>query len=409
MDVGNNMNIRIESIEEKANTNYGILVRYSVWGKDSVSNVCSTMDAGGEFWTNLAGYQFREFTDSFIVLTEVDKKKVTLTKYTGKQAKKKCLELADWKKQIACNLYPDDDREYVENNTFRIYQTKGTPFYDTQFVLLALENCYNKMKQIFPNISYRHAKANRFQVYQSEGTWPSADYERISIPQYILNTYEYESKLIGIENLYPKIQDNSCPFSFDFIPHELTHLVFADTFLQRPYDGYLATEVTEKKSIPSLNEGFAEFVPYLIAKKQPDVVAKSYIDQRTKFCGKDALLDVDNMGIPDEQLLYKNILEGNGYLQSHYNMGFCFYKRVEDECGEEVLTGLINEEVLIAGSIRSYPSFFGKLANSCGKEKIQEIMTDYGFDVGLIDVHRQIPNTGFSSGQQVMGCTLSRS
>ncbi|PIR03279.1 MAG: hypothetical protein COV60_01245 [Candidatus Magasanikbacteria bacterium CG11_big_fil_rev_8_21_14_0_20_43_7] len=399
------MNIRIDSIDGSEEHMYGRRIKYSIWGRDT-SNSCRLISTAGEFWTKLDELLYREFTNSFVELVSLEDTDVHLRLYTGQQARQRCEQIAGSKKEIACSFYPTNETYYIQNDTFRIYLTKEhNPMY-AHYVIDALEHCHAALSDSIDGISTIRPFDERWKIFpkltQNEGI--SADYQRISLPANIQN------KPYSLSNLFAEIKNGRCPMEKSYFAHELTHLLFAGTFLQDIYDGHTEAEFNDgRPGSMKLAEGLATFIPYYIIDESEQFAAQNYASNNTSVCGKNSLKNTTGQfdGATSEQLVYSHILNGNGYKQNHYQAGFCFFKRVEDDCGGDTLDFLFNEELKYSGSTTKQPTMFTLLTQTCTEEVVKNIMKDFGFDHELLKVGQQNPRGGFTSSVDTLGCISS--
>jgi len=399
------LNIRIDSIDIDQSTNYGSRVNYSIWGKDN-ANACRLISTSGEFWTELADYKFREFTNAFVELVSVTENKVNLRVHKGRVARSRCEEMAGWKKNVACSFYPTSETYYIQNDKFRIYLNNSHNKEYAHYIIDALSNCHSEITEKISLISSVTPFGDRWQIYPmiAGGGGFSADYQRVSIPVDILS-YNPSS----MKNLFAEIKGGVCPFEKSYIAHELTHLLFSNTMLQGVYDDATKAEFSDSSRPGSMKlaEGLANFIPYYISKEnQSSSAGYNYKINNTSVCGKNSLINHNNKfsGATSEQLQYSEILSGKGYKSNHYQAGFCFFKRVEDDCGEIALNYLFNQQLQYNGSIQAQSTIFTQLAQFCGETKIKNIMSDFGFDHELLQMQQQNPRGGFQNNPNMLGC-----
>lgn len=406
--ISDDINIRIESIEPTT-------VRFSIWGRRG-GNECSLISSTGYLMIGEKGRDFREFTGSFLELLEINNGQAKIRQYYGKKARERCNEIGDWKAPLACNFYPDDNYAFITNGNFKIHFYKDQNQAAADYFLQAFQNCRDLMVAKLPSLQNIEPFDRTWKIYPvDEPATFSTDYERISVPKSLFERTNEE-----LLRFQKEILNNQCTYLEFAIPHELTHISFSTTPLQGVYDLASKNEFINgyyNPGIASQEEGLAEFIPYYISKDQTykDQTYSEYTDYlgsygsyRSQVCGKNKLLK-ENMSTyyqtaSDEQMTYSEILHGRGFGANHYEAGFCFYKRIEDDCGTSAIDNLINQGLTYEGSIAEHPSLFKSLVNYCGEDKISEIMTDFGFEMELIDQTQKHPNTGFQSGLNEMGC-----
>lgn len=411
--VGDGLNIRIDDIKPN-------VVSYSIWGRDynaektfwgrAKPGVCRLVSASGKFYYNQSGYNFREFTDSFFELKGIDAavQKVTLTRYTGKAARARCDQIAGNKKDIACSFYPAASHYYVDSVLFRSFFFGTGNQLPAEYYAQAFGNCLAQYTSKIPSLSkIKPIGRPYFQAFMmtADGAM-STDYERISIGQQL-----YAAQKVNAGYSFNNLKNGACPISESAVPHELVHLLFSRTFLQDVYDGDAKSEPNNNPKFPqgsmSLTEGLAEYLPHFITKSSSDWNAQHYSDVRNAYCGKDRLINVDGAfnGASKSQMLYSEILAGRGFGSNRYQAGYCFYKRIEDECGDAAILDLLGKAVQFDGSMQAHPTMFGYLADKCGEAKVKTAMDNFGFDQSLLKVQQAFPKNGFPyRALSVSGC-----
>ena len=399
LKVSDGFNIRIDSIEKDENPSYGSLVRYSIWGEKD--NQCSLISSTGEFWTELDGYDFREFTQSFVELLQVGDDSVGLRMYYGEKAGDRCLEMAGWKEDIACSFYPRDDFAYSKSGNFQMFFNESDNLELVGYYLTAFNNCYDRYVEVFPELE----KISPFDAYWKivpdlEGQPVfSTDYERLTIPSYVISSTVSQE---AIDHKLPWVDGGLCPVYESVLTHELAHLLFATTVLQDVYDGGSKAEIEYVPGITGFAEGFANFMEYFVLKDLAGSQSDSWMDYQIDICGKDGII---KDGYDADQLQYSEVLAGKGaYASIRYDAGFCFYKRVEDDCGSGAIHELVERAIDYAGLVDEHSTMFTYLADYCGNGAVEEIMDDFGFDLQLLEINQKHPNTGFPNGLDEVGC-----
>jgi hypothetical protein len=409
--IGDGINIRIDDITNFPSPN-GTRVSYSIWGKDT-GNACKLISASGEFWTSLADYKFREFADSFLELISVDGTKATIRQYYGNAARVRCDAIAGWKQSLACSLYPANDHYYVNNGYDSSFYYGAGDQLAAEYYADAFRNCSQAYLKKIPALAAITPIGRSYrQLYSAleDVNAYSTDYERVFISK-----SNFDPSSSDIAQKLSWISDGSCPMQENAIAHELAHLLFARTFLQGSYDSGTKTEWTDANAYQepgstTAQEGFAQYMTTFISKDSPSAAAKTSNDYWSAFCGKDRLLNAhpgdfyDFSKATDAQMTYKNIFDGSGYQANTYQAGYCFYKRIDDDCGDASLTDLLNKAIQYDGSTASHPTMFKYLSDSCGAAKVQSIMNDFGFDPALVTMTQKWPNTGFPNGLDQPGC-----
>ncbi|MBI2572799.1 hypothetical protein HYV86_02990 [Candidatus Woesearchaeota archaeon] len=395
--ISSQMNLRIEQISDNPIDERDPFVRVSVWGRNN-NNACKLMSSGREMWLNMEDYNYIEFVDSFIEIGEVNDHSVTLRRYINEAAYQRCSEVVRGNKaRLACSFYETNPN--IENGLFEVrYRGEEQQARATQFAQ-GFTNCYEKMQQRFENLNTVTPFAPHWRVIPltPPGNAWSSDYERVSVP------HEFDKPVLGPEYDF-SVENGNCPLYYAgfTIPHELTHLLFSNTVLQGPYD-LMAEFPYPAIGSDSMHEGMAQFMPYFIGKGQPD--HQSVEQNAQTLCGRDRLNRQErNQEATEEQLIYQNILEGRGYQHNHYDAGFCFYYRIEQDCGEEAIVDLFNQVLEWDGSTQEHQTIFSVLANSCSEQTIREIMTDFGINHQLLEIQQRHPQNGFDSGLDELGC-----
>ena len=162
-----------------------------------------------------------------------------------------------------------------------------------------------------------------------------------------------------------------------------------------------------------LSEGFAQFMTQYINKDSGDPGWQKNKIFWDAFCGKDHILNVHNdppdnywsfNNVEANKLSYSETLNGRGYQSNHYIAGYCFYKRVNDECSDSAINYLLEKAIQYDGSTQSHPTMFRYLEDICGEQKMMSIMTDFGFSHDLLNASQRWPNFDFPNNLQQNGC-----
>ena len=397
--IGDGINLRIDDVTAQK-------VRYSIWGKDT-DQTCKLLSAAGEFTLD-AEFKFREFTDSFFEVLGIGATKISLRQWYGQQARVRCEAIAGWKKDLACSFYPADDRAYVSYNNVQTFYLGAQARLAAEYYTEAFSACYQRYLKKIPGLaSVRPIGRQHWDIYQTTGDANaySADYQRIFVPTNLFN--------VSVASLQQKLtwtKDTRCPIEETAIVHEMAHLLFSRTFLQDIYDGGYKSEWPYHAGSVTPSEGFAQFIAHYVTKDMPD---KTGIDDRafwSAFCGDDRLINAHPDGAysltaaTESQMRYSEILNGHGYKANHYQAGYCFYKRINADCGDAGIDDLLAKAIQYDGSMASHPSLFSYLAINCGEAKVKAIMTDFGFDHALLNMTQRWPNTDFPNNLHTPGC-----
>lgn len=402
LQVGGELNIRIEKIQKEAPPH----VTFSIWSKN-INNECKFISNTGQLsLKNPNDWEtFREFTDSFIELMEVNNDEVTIRRYMGPKARQRCQEIIPSdKKNLACSFYPDNNGYYVENAYFRVHfnSKKNQSQQRAEYTANVLQNCFDEIKKKFPSAE-KATLNDKWAAYpkinSDSYSGASADYQRISLPSTIID-------VPGNGQLYDRLlelKNGQCLLAWDnTLSHELTHLIFFNTILQRGYDhGSSILPNNQSSSSLDLSEGQADYLPKFIARDYSNFENADWYNKQ--ICLKDTLKDTSN-GAKPEELKYKNIFAGKGFDQNHYEAGYCFFDRVENICGKDSISYLFEEVLKKSGSYESQPTIFSILASVCDESKVKEIMTDFGFDQSLLELQETYPVGSFDSGKNTPGC-----
>lgn len=394
--ISDQLNIRIENID--FNRRNDLTVRYSIWGRNN-NDVCEFISNTGELTLN-ADYNFREFTDGFIELISGDRDSVVIRKYTGSQARQRCESIAGWKKRTACSFYPNGHSFYIENEYFKIFFDKNDYLERAAYVADTMKNCLSEIRNKIPGARNVTPYKDKWGVYaQIEGgSSMSADYERISIPAEIL-----EFPNVPLSDYTAEIEGGRCPISMQSLPHELVHLIFSGTILDMPYDDGYARILPLEESADTmyLKEGKSDYMPMYLVKSYPDFENKDwYYNQQ---CGERELVNQNDESSP-EQRQYSNILSGRGYDSNHYAAGYCFFRGVENDCGIDSINYILEQAIERKGSAAGMPNVFQHLVQVCDRNRIIDIMDDFGFSQRLFEMQQTYPQGTFLGGKQGMGC-----
>lgn len=403
LKVGEGLNIRIDDIQP-----WG--AAYSIWGRDYnerssdwgrvLPGTCRLISASGVFRTSDKA-PFREFTDSFVEAKQIDpaNKKIILDVSTGVAAGLRCRQVAGLSKDLACSFYPTFDHQYIDNGATRVFYYGPGNQLAAEYFADAFRNCLQAYRRKIPALAgIKPIGKNYRQVYEMLGVGTaSADYERVNIGSQMFASQAVPTNVAAD---FHSLISMDCPVGY--IPHELGHMLFSRTFLQDVYDAGTKSEPNPDKQYPqgsvALSEGLSEYLPHLLFKDLPDWNAQQYSKTRDDYCGKVSLVDADGSfaGASPTQMLYREIMAGRGFSgSSRYFAGYCFYRRVEQECGEMAIQSLFAKAVQYDGSMEAHPTMFRYLADTCGENMIKALMTDYGFNQALLDVQQKFPNTGF--------------
>ena len=397
--IGDGINLRIDDITaDKA--------RYSIWGKDT-NQTCKLLSAAGTFTLD-AEYSFREFTDSFFEVLGIGTKKITLRQWSGSLARVRCEALAGWKKDLACSFYQTEDHAYVPHNNFQIFYFGATARLAAEYYAEAFSACYQRYLKKIPQIaSILPIGRQHWDIYETTGDVNaySTDYQRIFVPKNL-----FEASAASLKQKFTWTTDNRCPVEESAIAHELAHLLFSRTFLQDIYDGGYKSEWPYHAGSVTPSEGFAQFMAHYVTKDMPDKAGVDDRDFWSAFCGDDHLINAHSDSgysmteATPAQMLYAEIINGRGYKSNHYQAGYCFYKRINDDCGEAAFNDLLAKAIQYDGSMASHPSMFSYLTASCGEAKVKAIMTDFGFDHALLSMTQRWPNADFPNNLHKPGC-----
>jgi len=407
LPISNQLNIRIESITEARYRGFnGSQVNFSIWGKDN-NNICRFIsNTGALYYPNNEDFRSsREFTDAFIELTSVADGKATIKKYTGALAGQRCNEImSSNRRPIACSFYPDSNSYYVENEHFRVHFREQSYQWNAELTAQSLDQCLGVMRSTLPILESITPYKLRWGTYAITPDVPSgysADYERISTPYSLPpSKNSFTDKDLTILN------DGKCPIKLDAFPHELTHLLFNNTALQRGYDAGARTLPSDiSPDSIDLAEGHATYFPYFIIRNNAEDSA-SYLPLQLE-CGKDGFIRENLSSVfdeaTDEQLKYANILKGKGFKSSYYEAGFCFFDRVQKDCGDNTIKDIFTQILNNMGNITKNKTMFSYMGETCNHDTVKEIMNDFGFDLSLAAGAQQYPQS-FQSGKTDYGC-----
>ena len=313
-------------------------------------------------------------------------------------------------------MYPSSDHYFVSNGDFNAFYYGAGDQLAAEYYADAFKNCRQAYIKKIPALasiapigrSYRQL----YSALESVNAY-STDYERVFISKAHFDPNDPSSS--GISQKLSWISDNSCPMQEGAIAHELAHMLFARTFLQGAYDGGTKTEwmdanANKEPGSITAQEGFAQYMTTFISKDSPSAAAKLSSDYWSSFCAKDHLLNAHPGDFYDfskasaDQMSYKNIFEGSGFGANIYQAGYCFYKRINDDCGDASMIDLLNKAIQYDGSSIAHPTMFKYLSDSCGVDKVVSIMNDFGFDPALVNMSQKWPNAGFANGLDQAGC-----
>lgn len=401
--IGDGINLRIDDIISQR-------VRYSIWGKDN-AQACKLISASGVFTLD-TGYNFREFTDSFFEVTGINSEKIALRQWYGNSARVRCEALAGWKKPLACSFYQTDDHAYVPHGNFQTFYFGTQARLGAEYYAEAFNGCYQRYLNKIPQLaSILPIGRQHWDVYETIDPVNaySTDYQRIFVSK-----DNFEAPASSLQQKFAWTQGGRCPVEESAVAHELAHLLFSRTFLQDIYDGGYKTEwadtsvIHEGSVTPS--EGFAQFMSHYVTKDMPDAAGVQDRAFWGAFCGKDHLINAHPDGgwsfteATEQQMRYSEVLSGRGFQANHYPAGYCFYKRIDDDCGDTAINNLLTKAIQYDGSMASHPTMFRYLADSCGEEKVKTIMTDFGFDSALLTMTQRWPNVDFPNNLNQLGC-----
>jgi hypothetical protein len=389
--ISTGITVRIENITPD-------LVEFSIWGKDQ-SNTCRLISNTGVLYLPKKDLlPFREFTSAFIELAKINGSTATIKKYIDAEARKRCEQIGDWKKPIACSFYSDGKSYFVEDGKFKIFFHKLEHQMAAEYVGRALNNCLSSMQKQLPALQNISSFTPLWGIYA--GAYPdvpmtsSADYERISLKYDFFST-QYISEFL------PYIKNGRCPIELAYLPHELSHLLFAESALQGSYDWLRGaiSEDTPGTRPEALDEGMAEFFAYWGTQNTDNA---KFVQMENKCLG-DRLIDSED-GSTNEQRIYKNILQGRGYGSNRYNAGFCFFNRIRNNCGDNTIRNIFEKAILDSGSITAHPTLFNYMSQTCDQTKVMNIINDFGFDQSYLNATQKYPIDGFASGITENGC-----
>ena len=411
--IGDGINIRIDAIQENELSPRGSTVRYSIWGNDS-GNACKLVSASGAFATKDPELLYREFADSFLELVSINGTQASIRQYYGVAARERCDAIvSDFKKPLACALYPSSNHFFIDNGVFRTFFFGSENQLGAEYYSDDARNCYEAyIKKIPALAAIKPIGRNYRQLYSSVENVNaySTDYERVFLPLDSVSA----SKQTFVQK-FSQIKNGQCNAFESPIPHELAHMLFSRTFLQGTYDAGTKTEWTGSSvygnpGSVTAEEGFAQYITTFISKGSTNSTEISNTKYWSSFCGSDRVLNAypgtarDFSQATDTQMMYSNILKGNGYSSNSYQAGYCLYKRINDDCGDASMIDLLSKAIQYDGSMTSHPTMFKYLSDSCGESKVKSIMGTFGFDPGLLTMTQKWPNTDFPNSLNQPGC-----
>lgn len=291
---------------------------------------------------------------------------VTFNMYTGAQASGECM--AHYEPVNFCHVFPSEGKFKIGSEHFSRHFFEENQANYSDLMLNYQERSYDKLLRLYPNLvtPITFGERWKFIIYESEAY--SSDNAFFNSALFKLFEDSRVNQIINnndlVDEYNEQLEEDNLNFEFSTDVHEWTHILLWSTDL-----GTFCNSESCR-----LVEGIADYIQNKVKYNAEDFEEQYNECRESGFVKPGSVID---------GMTYEEAFDA-GY---SYATGNCFFKKVEEACGDRVLNSVFRTlhehsyEPLI-----EYPSLFSLIRNSCDEpSQFDLVMENFGFSLGLLE------------------------